>query len=157
MTEGASSNAAKTTSVAGAGGAKEQHEATAETREQLVERVAASIAFLATGGTTPEADERKAARRAAHRALLKARLVDYLGFHGMKEEDVVEEYRQAGRLHTYDPDKERQKRLARFAIVYPGSRQWSKATIQNIRQYIKYLDEDEDDYKIGISSLIVEE
>ncbi|EMS57364.1 hypothetical protein TRIUR3_08056 [Triticum urartu] len=73
----------------------------------------------------------------------------------MEEEEVVEEYRRAGRLHTYDEDKEWQKRFARVAKQHPHA--WPKHMVAEIEEYITYLDEDEDDFRIGLYSLIGDE
>lgn len=73
----------------------------------------------------------------------------------MEEEDMMEEYRRAGKLHTYDEDKEWQKRFARVAKLHP--RAWPKHMVAEIEEYITYLDEDEDDFRIGLYSLIGDE
>ncbi|CAM0880296.1 unnamed protein product [Alopecurus aequalis] len=134
MKKGASSKAAKT--------------AMAETEEQQVERVVAELAFLRATMT----EEQQAARQAAQLAFLKPALEEYQRYIAMKKEDVVEEYRRAGKLHTYDHDKELQKRFARIANLYPCW--WPDHMVQRIKEYTKYLEEDEDDYKIGLYSLI---
>ena len=64
--------------------------------------------------------------------------------------DMEEEYRRAGRLHTYDQDKEWKKRLARVAKLYPPP----KHIMEEISEYTKYLEEDEDDFRIGLCQLI---
>uniref|UniRef100_J3KXG4 Uncharacterized protein n=1 Tax=Oryza brachyantha TaxID=4533 RepID=J3KXG4_ORYBR len=60
-----------------------------------------------------------AAESAARLDFLRAALDDVLRYIEMTEEDVVEEYRRAGKLHKYDPDKEWQKRFARVARAHP--------------------------------------
>ncbi|XBI63101.1 hypothetical protein VPH35_043589 [Triticum aestivum] len=58
-------------------------------------------------------------------------------------------------LHTYDEDKEWQKRFARVAKQHPHA--WPKHMVAEIEEYITYLDEDEDDFRIGLYSLIGDE
>jgi hypothetical protein len=104
--------------------------------QEQVSRLAAQLAFIRA--TTAETEEEKAARQAAQ----------------LNAVDVVEEYRWAGKLHTYDPDKEKQKRFARVANLYPCP--WSEHMAERIKECTRYLEEDEDDYKIGLCSLIQE-
>jgi hypothetical protein len=59
----------------------------------------------------------------------------------MTEEDIQEEYRRAGKLHRYDPDKEWQKRYARIARLYRPT----KNIAPHLDEYLKYLQEDEAD------------
>ncbi|KAE8772583.1 hypothetical protein D1007_55399 [Hordeum vulgare] len=73
----------------------------------------------------------------------------------MEEEDVVEEYRLAGKLHIYDPDNEWKKRFAKVAKLYPCP--WGKKLAAKIEEFMYYLQEDEDDFKIGLYSLIGDE
>uniref|UniRef100_A0A0E0JFD2 Uncharacterized protein n=1 Tax=Oryza punctata TaxID=4537 RepID=A0A0E0JFD2_ORYPU len=49
----------------------------------------------------------------ATKTFLRALIADVHQYIDMTEEDVVEEYRRAGKLHTYDPYTEWQKRYAR--------------------------------------------
>jgi hypothetical protein len=85
-----------------------QHKAMTEREEQeQVARLAAQLAFIRA--TTAKTEEEKAARQAAQLAFLKAGLEEYQRYNAV---DVVEEYRRAGKLHTYDPDKEKQKHFA---------------------------------------------
>ena len=129
---------------------KLQNMAMVETEEQQVERLAAELALLRA--TTTETEEQQAAREAAQLAFIKAGLEEYQRYNAMEKEDVVEEYRRAGKLHTYDPDKEKQKRFARVANLYPCA--WPNHMVERIKEYTKYLEEDEDDYKMGLYSLI---
>jgi hypothetical protein len=66
---------------------------------------------------------------------------DALRFMDMTEEDIQEEYRRAGKLHRYDPDKEWQKRYARIARLYRPP----KNIAPHLDEYLKYLQEDEAD------------
>ncbi|VAH74640.1 unnamed protein product [Triticum turgidum subsp. durum] len=120
MGKRASSKAGKKAAVAGAG-ANDRKERRDETEAQKVERLQATLAFV----------------KAAH-----ADAMLYL--------DMEEEYRRAGRLHTYDQDNEWKKRLARVAKLYPPP----KHIMEEISEYTKYLEEDEDDFRIGLCQLI---
>ncbi|CAM0871151.1 unnamed protein product [Alopecurus aequalis] len=102
-----------------------------------------------------EREEHMAARRAAQEAFLQAGYTDCIRYMLMEEEDVVEEYRRAGKLHTYDPDKEVHKRFARAAKLYTYP--WPKEMVAMIEQYMGFLEEDEDDYRIGLHSFLEEE
>uniref|UniRef100_A0ACD5VNC4 Uncharacterized protein n=1 Tax=Avena sativa TaxID=4498 RepID=A0ACD5VNC4_AVESA len=102
-----------------------------------------------------EREEYKAARRAAQQAFLEAGYASCKLYTAMEEEDVVDEYRRAGKLHTYDPDKEVQKRFAKVAKLYPYP--WPKKMVAMIEQYMKFLEEDEDDYRIGLYSFLEQE
>jgi hypothetical protein len=155
MKRGARSNAAKTAAgIAGAGSRKgQQQQAMSEREEQeQVVQLAAQLALLRA--TTAETKEQKAARQAAQLAFIKAGLEEYQRCNAMGKEGVVEEYRRAGKLHTYDPDKERQKRFARVANLYPCP--WPEHMVERIKEYTEYLEEEEDNYKIGLYSLIEE-
>uniref|UniRef100_A0A0E0JFD1 Uncharacterized protein n=1 Tax=Oryza punctata TaxID=4537 RepID=A0A0E0JFD1_ORYPU len=55
----------------------------------------------------------------ATKTFLRALIADVHQYIDMTEEDVVEEYRRAGKLHTYDPYTEWQKRYARVARAHP--------------------------------------
>jgi hypothetical protein len=88
-------------------------------------------------------------------AFVWAQIEDGERYADMKEKDVVEEYRRAGRLHTYDPDKEVEKRFGRVAKLHPWA--WPKHMVEQIEQCIKYLDEDEDDYRLGLYALLGDE
>ncbi|KAF8704937.1 hypothetical protein HU200_031181 [Digitaria exilis] len=61
---------------------------------------------------TPE--ERKAADE-----FIAAVIADYHVYVDMTEEDIVEEYRRAGKLHMYDAETVLQKRMARVAKKHP--------------------------------------
>jgi hypothetical protein len=155
MKKGARSNAAKTAGVAGASAGSRigQQKAMTEREEQeQVVQLAAQLAFLRA--TTTHTEEQKAARQAAQLAFLKAGLEEYQRCNAMGMEGMVDEYRRAGKLHTYDLDKEKQKRFARVANLYPCP--WSEHMVERINEYTKYLEEDEDNYKIGLYSLIEE-
>jgi hypothetical protein len=130
MKKGASLNAAKTAGVAGAGASsrKNQHKAMTEREDQ----------------------------KAAQQAFMEAAITDCSLYMAVEEEDVVEEYRKAGKLHTYDPDKEWQKRFARVVKLHPSCR-WHKQILPKIEEYMKFLEEDEDDFRIGLYSLLGEE
>ncbi|KAJ1282514.1 hypothetical protein BS78_03G058500 [Paspalum vaginatum] len=81
---------------------------------------------------TPE--EQKAAL-----AFLRSGIQAAFAYMAMTEEDV-EEYRLAGKLHTYDPDVEVEKRLARVAKKFPPPHGFRP----QIEEYMKLI-EDEDD------------
>jgi hypothetical protein len=99
-------------------------------------------------------DEQKLARLQALLAFRKAVRADIKLYMEMEEEDVVEEYRRAGKLHNYDKDKEWKKRLARVAKLHP-SLPWHLDP--DIEEYKYYLEEDEDDFKMGLFSLFGDE
>jgi hypothetical protein len=103
------------------------------------------------GKATHQTDEQKLARLQAVSAFREALCADIELYTGMKEEDVVDEYRQAGKLHTYDMDKEWKKRLARVAKLHP-SLPWHLDP--DIEEYMYYLEENEDDFRIGLYSLL---
>ncbi|KAF7021736.1 hypothetical protein CFC21_034631 [Triticum aestivum] len=126
---GTNTRAVKATAVAGAGDRGEQHKATSETQAQKVARQQALLAFLEAG------------------------FEDYKLYRDREDEDEVEEYRRAGKLHTYDPDKEPKKRLARVAKLHPPPEHMA----EKIKLYTYYLEEDEDDFRIGLYSLIGDE
>ena len=54
----------------------------------------------------PETDEQKVVRLQALVAFGKAAHPEAMRYSDMEEEDVVEEYRRAGKLHAYDQNKE---------------------------------------------------
>ncbi|KAL6627215.1 hypothetical protein ACP70R_030941 [Stipagrostis hirtigluma subsp. patula] len=84
--------------------------------------------------------------RAATMRFLQAAFEDTKQYAAMTEEEVEDEYRRAGKLHTYDPDKEWKKRYARVAKAYPPP----KLIAPRLEEYFKYLEEDEDDYRLGL-------
>ncbi|KAF7035683.1 hypothetical protein CFC21_046506 [Triticum aestivum] len=127
MDQGASSNAA---AFVGAGEEEKQLKAMYETEAKKVARLQALLSF----------------GRAAHAEAMR--------YSDMEEEEVVEEYRRAGKLHTYDVDKEWKKRFARVAKLHPCP--WGKQTAAKVAEYTYYLEEDEDDFRIGLYSLIRE-
>jgi hypothetical protein len=131
-----------------------QHKAMTERQEQeQVVQLAAQLALRRA--TTAQTEEQRVARQAAQLAFLKAGLEEYQRYNAMeKSKGVVEEYRRAGKLHTYDPDKEKQKRFARVANLYPCP--WPEHMVERIKECTKYLEEDEEDYRIGLCSLIQE-
>ncbi|KAF7035682.1 hypothetical protein CFC21_046505 [Triticum aestivum] len=122
-------NTAAVKATAGAGDRGEQHKATSKTQAQKVARQQALLAFL------------------------KAGFEDYKLYRDREDEEEVEEYRRAGKLHTYDPDKEPKKRLARVAKLHPPLEHMA----EKIKLYTYYLEEDEDDFRIGLYSLIGDE
>ncbi|KAM3334808.1 hypothetical protein ACQJBY_029309 [Aegilops geniculata] len=130
MGKGARSNAAKRTAVACAGDGKEQQrkEMPPETNAQKLARLRALVAF----GKAANAEG--------------ARYID------MEEEEVVEEYRRAGKLHCYDPDNEWKKRFARVYKLHPCP--CSKQMAAEIAEYTFHLEENEDDFRMGLYSLI---
>uniref|UniRef100_A0ACD5VCI0 Uncharacterized protein n=1 Tax=Avena sativa TaxID=4498 RepID=A0ACD5VCI0_AVESA len=100
-------------------------------------------------------DQQKLARLQERLAFSKAVRADIECYSAMEEEEVVEEYRRAGKLHNYDQDKEWKKRFARVAKLHPCH--WGKQMMADIQEYTYYLEEDEDDFKIGLYSLIGDE
>lgn len=88
-----------------------------------------------------------AAERAAGQAFLQAAVADALRYTKMTWQDMVEEYRRAGKLHKYDPGKEWQIRYARVARAHPPPASLL-ALLPEIQQYLKFLDdlEEEDDH-----------
>uniref|UniRef100_A0ACD5VX45 Uncharacterized protein n=1 Tax=Avena sativa TaxID=4498 RepID=A0ACD5VX45_AVESA len=100
-------------------------------------------------------DQQKLARLQELLAFSKAVRADIKCYSAMEEEEVVEEYRRAGKLHNYDQDKEWKKRFARVAKLHPCH--WGKQMMADIQEYTYYLEEDEDDFKIGLYSLIGDE
>ncbi|KAI5005934.1 hypothetical protein ZWY2020_033177 [Hordeum vulgare] len=97
-----------------------------------------------------ESDAQMVERLQAQLAFVKAARADAMLYIAMEEEDVEEEYRRAGKLHTSDEAKEWKKRLARVAKLYPPP----EHMMESINEYTKYLEEDEDDFRIGLCSLI---
>jgi hypothetical protein len=88
---------------------------------------------------TPE--ERTAAQR-----FLRAACEEVQRYIAMTEE----EYRLAGKLHKYDPDTEWMKRYARVARMYPPP----SFMAPNLGEYMMYLEEDEQDYAIGLAGCV---
>ncbi|KAL6627227.1 hypothetical protein ACP70R_030953 [Stipagrostis hirtigluma subsp. patula] len=80
-------------------------------------------------------------REAAKREFIRAAIADAEEYMEMTEEEVVEEYRRAGKLHRYDPDNEWQKRFARVARKHPPP----DGLVPEMDEYLKLLDEDEED------------
>jgi hypothetical protein len=72
-------------------------------------------------------------------AFLEALYAEALRFIAMTEEDLVEEYWQAGKLRKYDRKKEWPKRAARIARVHPPPKEMEA----EIAEYMKYLEEEE--------------
>uniref|UniRef100_K3XQM2 Uncharacterized protein n=1 Tax=Setaria italica TaxID=4555 RepID=K3XQM2_SETIT len=68
-------------------------------------------------------------------------IADAEAYIAMIEDEVEEEYRRAGKLHSYDPDKERQKRISRIARRWPPPDRF----IPEISEYLKLIEEDEQD------------
>lgn len=71
-------------------------------------------------------------------------------YNAMEEEEVEEEYRRVGRLHTYDPDTEWKKRVARVARVHPPPKHMAK----NMDDFMRILEEDEQDHPIGLAACV---
>jgi hypothetical protein len=97
-------------------------------------------------------EEQKVARLQALLAFGDAGLAEARRYGEMEKKDEVEEYRRAGKLHCYDHDKEWKKRFARVAKLHP--RHWDKQMRLDIEEYTYYLEENEDDFKMGLYSLI---
>uniref|UniRef100_A0ACD5WW84 Uncharacterized protein n=1 Tax=Avena sativa TaxID=4498 RepID=A0ACD5WW84_AVESA len=72
-------------------------------------------------------------------AYCDALYAEALRYIAMAEEDLVEEYWQAGKLRKYDRTKEWPKRAARIARVHPPP----KCMEAEIAVYMKYLEEEE--------------
>ncbi|KAF7078306.1 hypothetical protein CFC21_082766 [Triticum aestivum] len=125
MKKGGASSAAAMTA---AGDAKEQHEGEARPPKQYT---------------------------AAHSACSWALLAEARRYNAMEEEDVVDEYGRAGKLHTYDQDKEWKKRFARVVKLNPCP--WPNHMVARIEEYMYCLEEDDDEFRIGLFSLIGEE
>jgi hypothetical protein len=100
-------------------------------------------------------DEQKVARLEALLAFKKALRADIELYEDMEAEDVEEEYRLAGKLHAYDMDKEWKKRFARVAKLHPGH--WGKKMMADIEEYTFYLEENDDDFRIGLYSIVGDE
>lgn len=90
----------------------------------------------------PEVEKWTAAEKEATLAFFRAANAEAAKYMEMTEEDVVEEYRRAGKLHRYDPDKEWQKRYARAARAHPPP-PCAISRLPHIQQYLKYLEEDD--------------
>ncbi|PAN32343.2 hypothetical protein PAHAL_5G479500 [Panicum hallii] len=82
---------------------------------------------------TPE--ERNAAAE-----FIRALIEDYNVYAAMTEDDVEEEYRRAGKLDKYDPERELQKRGARVAKEHPPP----AGFYPKLEQYFKLGDDAED-------------
>jgi hypothetical protein len=65
---------------------------------------------------------------------------DYNVYAAMTEDDVEEEYRRAGKLDKYDPERELQKRGARVAKEHPPP----AGFYPKLEQYFKLGDDAED-------------
>ncbi|CAO2193745.1 unnamed protein product [Urochloa humidicola] len=68
-----------------------------------------------------------------------ALLEDYKVYHDMKEEDVEEEYRRAGKLDMYDPETELHKRCARVAKKHPPPAGFDP----RLEEYFKLIEDEE--------------
>ncbi|KAG2586886.1 hypothetical protein PVAP13_5NG087062 [Panicum virgatum] len=74
-------------------------------------------------------------------AFIEAAVDDLMVYMDMKEEDVEDEYRRAGKLHKYDPEMELKKRYARVAKKHPPP----AGLVPKMDEYLKLIeDEDED-------------
>jgi len=82
---------------------------------------------------TPE--ERNAAKE-----FIRALIEDYNVYAAMTEDDVEEEYRRAGKLDKYDPERELQKRSARVAKKHPPP----AGFYPGLEEYLKLRDDEED-------------
>ncbi|KAL6627214.1 hypothetical protein ACP70R_030940 [Stipagrostis hirtigluma subsp. patula] len=110
----------------------------------------ATARILAAGGASGPGVGQKipVEERIAALEFVKAALREVERFVDTPDEDIVEEYRRAGRLHTYDPDNEWKKRYARAAKACPPPK--FMLINQELDEYLGYLEEDEDDYRIGL-------
>ncbi|XBI21157.1 hypothetical protein VPH35_062308 [Triticum aestivum] len=77
-------------------------------------------------------DGKKLQRKAPFVKVAHAEAMRYIN---IEEEEVVEEYRRAGKLHCYDPDNDKQMAA-------------------DIEEYTFYLEENEYDFRMGLYSLI---
>uniref|UniRef100_A0ACD5VGT3 Uncharacterized protein n=1 Tax=Avena sativa TaxID=4498 RepID=A0ACD5VGT3_AVESA len=100
-------------------------------------------------------EEQKVSRLQALLAFSEAADAETDRYRKMEQKDEVEEYRLAGKLHNYDHDKEWKKRFARVAKLNPCP--WGKQMMADIKEYMYYLEEDDDDFKIGLYSFIGDE
>ena len=73
-------------------------------------------------------------------AYLAAVYAEALRYIYTTEEELVEEYWQAGKLHRYDRRKEWPKRCASIARVHPPPKEMGA----EIAEYMKYLVEEEE-------------
>lgn len=134
MDKRTSSNTAKTAGFVGAGDEEKQLKAMYEIEAQKVARLQALLAF----------------GKAAHAEAMRYSDME-------EEEEVVEEYRRADGgscTLSYHMDKEWKKRFARVAKLHPCP--WGKQMDAEVGEYTYYLEEDEDDFRIGLYSLIGE-
>lgn len=83
--------------------------------------------------------------RAAAMKFFEAAYQEAKQYNAMTEEEVEDEYRRAGKLHTYDPDNEWKKRCARAAIKYPPPKSVAPPDLDD---FYKCLEEDEADYQL---------
>jgi hypothetical protein len=100
--------------------------------------IAAKPSGVAVAGAGDDARE-QAQETTLGTAFLGALYAEALRFIAMTEEDLVEEYWQAGKLRKYDRDKEWPKRAARIARVHPPPKEMEA----EIAEYMKYLEEEE--------------
>ncbi|CAO2185745.1 unnamed protein product [Urochloa humidicola] len=73
-------------------------------------------------------------------AYVRALIEDYRVYDAMREEDVEEEYRKAGKLDKYDPETELQKRCARVAKKHPPPAGFDP----RLEEYFKLIEDEED-------------
>ncbi|RLM93351.1 hypothetical protein C2845_PM08G04890 [Panicum miliaceum] len=78
--------------------------------------------------------------RIAAAEFIRALIEDYNVYAAMTEDDVEEEYRRAGKLDKYDPERELQKRGARVAKEHPPP----AGFYPKLEQYFKLGDDEED-------------
>jgi hypothetical protein len=74
-------------------------------------------------------------------AFIRAAIDDLKVYMAMTEEDVEEQYRRAGKLHKYEPEKEMEKRFARLIKVHNPH----EGFMPNIDYYLSLIQDDDDD------------
>ncbi|CAL4958329.1 unnamed protein product [Urochloa decumbens] len=96
-----------------------------------------------SGGSAPRRRRRKdmtPEEWSAAMAYIRALMDDYKVYDDMREEDVEEEYRRAGKLDKYDPETELQKRVARVAKKHPPPAGFD----DRLEEYFKLIEDEED-------------
>ncbi|KAF8714355.1 hypothetical protein HU200_027821 [Digitaria exilis] len=76
---------------------------------------------------------------AAKREFIRAAIADAKAFTDTTVEEIMEEYRRAGKLRRFNPDTEWMKRFARVARKHPPP----EGLVPEMADYIKLLEEDE--------------
>jgi hypothetical protein len=74
-------------------------------------------------------------------AFMRAVIDDLKEYMAMTEEDVEEQYRRAGKLHKYEPEKEMEKRFARLVKVHNPP----ESFVPNIDYYLSLIQDDDDE------------